>query len=140
MPNNFSSPRRGKGIHVLLEIFFKLCVSQRSVQKLACVHYFLSNFYFSPNDSPSKTMKNDFISSKKLFLFLRHFVLEKNLKVHEVIDCLNKNLITFFVWYLEKEIRCGNENFSINTELNKEHFYGKIKQKMCIKSYLHSPF
>ena len=26
----------------------------------ACVHYFLSNFYFSPNDSPSKTMKNVF--------------------------------------------------------------------------------
>ena len=26
----------------------------------ACVHYFLSNFYFSPNDSPSKTMKNAF--------------------------------------------------------------------------------
>ena len=26
----------------------------------ACVRYFLSNFYFSPNDSPSKTMKNIF--------------------------------------------------------------------------------
>ena len=25
-----------------------------------CVCYFLSNFYFSPNDSPSKTMKNVF--------------------------------------------------------------------------------
>ena len=24
----------------------------------ACVRYFLSNFYFSPNDSPSKTVKN----------------------------------------------------------------------------------
>ena len=24
----------------------------------ACVHYFLSNFYLSPNDSPSKFMKN----------------------------------------------------------------------------------
>ena len=33
----------------------------------ACVHYFLWNFYFSPNDSPLKT-----ISSKKLFLFLRY--------------------------------------------------------------------
>ena len=32
-----------------------------------CVRYFLSNFYFSPNDSPSK-----FISSKKLFSFLRY--------------------------------------------------------------------
>ena len=26
----------------------------------ACVHYFLLNCYFSPNDSPSKTMKNVF--------------------------------------------------------------------------------
>ena len=26
----------------------------------ACVSYFLSNFYFSPNNSPSKTMKNVF--------------------------------------------------------------------------------
>ena len=26
----------------------------------ACVHYFLSNLYFSLNDSPSKTMKNVF--------------------------------------------------------------------------------
>ena len=26
----------------------------------ACLHSFLSNFYFSPNDSPSKTMKNVF--------------------------------------------------------------------------------
>ena len=39
----------------------------------ACVRYFLSNFYFSPNDSPLKTMKNVFfISSKKLYLFLRY--------------------------------------------------------------------
>ena len=26
----------------------------------ACVRYFLSNFFFLPNDSPSKTMKNVF--------------------------------------------------------------------------------
>ena len=26
----------------------------------ACVHYFLSNVYFQPNDSPSKTIKNTF--------------------------------------------------------------------------------
>ena len=35
----------------------------------ACVRYFLSNFYFSPNDNPSKTMKMLFISSKKLVSF-----------------------------------------------------------------------
>ena len=26
----------------------------------ACVRYFLRNFYFPPNDSPSKTMKDVF--------------------------------------------------------------------------------
>ena len=38
----------------------------------ACVCNFLSNFYFSPNNSPSKLMKNVFISSKKHFLFSRY--------------------------------------------------------------------
>ena len=31
----------------------------------ACVRYFLSNFYFSLNDSPSKTMKNVFLFHRK---------------------------------------------------------------------------
>ena len=30
----------------------------------------------------------------------------KALKVYGIINCLNKNLITHVVWYLEKEIRC----------------------------------
>ena len=38
----------------------------------ACIRYFLSNFYFSPNDSPSKTKRCFFISSKKLFPFSRY--------------------------------------------------------------------
>ena len=82
----------------------------------ACVRYFLSNFYYSPNDSPSKTMKNVFYF---IFLFQALFVLEifkvfyfrlplffspvshcfggwskKNLKVHDDINCLSKKLIT----------------------------------------------
>ena len=94
-----------------------------------------------------------FISSKKLFLFSRYsnfciFVLplflpvshsfrgwsKRNLKVYHIINCLNKNLITLFVWYLEKEVMCDIETLSIDTVLNKEHFYGKILQKMCPKS------
>ena len=91
----------------------------------ACVRYFLSIFCFSPNDSPSETVKNVFISSKKLFSFLRYsnfciFLLpsffpvspsffpchwsKKNLKIYDVINCLN-NSITHFVLDLEKEIR-----------------------------------
>ena len=33
---------------------------------------FIKFLFFSPNDSPSKTMKNVFYSSKKLFSFLRY--------------------------------------------------------------------
>ena len=39
---------------------------KRAVEELkACVRYFLLNFYFSPNDSPLKTMKNIFYFIKK---------------------------------------------------------------------------
>ena len=38
----------------------KIVLKKRISQLKACVRYFLSNFYFSPNDSPSKTMKNAF--------------------------------------------------------------------------------
>ena len=38
----------------------------------ACVRYFLRNFYSPPNDRPSKTVKDVFISSKRLFSFSRY--------------------------------------------------------------------
>ena len=100
-----------------------------------------------------KLWKMFFISPKKFFSFSRYskfciFVFpsffpvshcfrgwfEKNLKVYDVINCLNEKLITHFAWYLEKEIRCDIETLSIERVLNKEHFYGKIMQKMCTKS------
>ena len=64
-------------------------------------------------------------SSCPLFLPVRHCFRgwsKKNRKVHDMINCLNKNLRTHFVWYLEKEIRCNIENLSIDRVLNKEHF------------------
>ena len=88
---------------------------------------------FHQSDSPSKTMKMYFISSKTLLPFLRYsnfciFVFpsfftsaialegdsRKILKVYDVIICLNKNLIICFVWYLEKEIRCDIETLAID--------------------------
>ena len=36
----------------------------------ACVHYFYQIFIFSPNDSPSKTMKNAFYFIKKALFVL----------------------------------------------------------------------
>ena len=116
----------------------------------AWVRYFLKIFSLSPNVSPSKTMKDVFISSKKLFSFSRYlnfciFPLflpvshcvrawsKINLEVYDIINCLNNNLI-HLVWYLEKEKRYGIEILSIDRVLNNEHFYGKIMQKMCTKS------
>ena len=134
------------------------CFYSRSFRKIkACVRYFVSNFYLSPNDryfSPFKNyekcfsfhLKSSFrsrdiqifvYSSSPLFFHVSHCFrgwFNKNLKVYHVINCLNKNLITHYVWYLEKEIRCDIETLSIDRELNKEHFYGKIMQKMCTKS------
>ena len=57
-----------------------------------------------------------------------------NFKVYDIINCQNNNLITHLVWYLEKEKRHNNEILSIDRVLNKEHIYGKIMQKMFIKS------
>ena len=120
----------------------------------ACVRYFLLNFYFSPNDRPSKTIKFFFIISyKKLFPLSRYsnyciftfpsFFLvthcsrvwfKKNIRVNDVVNCLNKNLITHFVWYLDKEIRCNIETMSIDRVLDTEYFHGKIMNKICTKS------
>ena len=98
-----------------------------------------------------KLWKMFFISSKKLFSFLRYsifciFVLPSfvchcfrgrskiNLKVHDVINFLNKNSISHFVWYPEKEKRYDIEILSIDGVSDKEHFYRKIMQKICSKS------
>ena len=129
-----------------------MCIS-KICTKTCLRPLFLSNFYFSPNDSSSKTMKNVLFHLKssfrsrdiQIFAFLSSPLFspvshcfrghsKKNLKVYDVINCLNKNLMTHYFWYLEKEIRRGIETLSINTELNKEHFYGKTMQKMCTKS------
>ena len=58
---------------------------------------------------------------------------EINLKIYDIINCLNKNLITHFVWYLEKikSYDIGASTFDI--VLNKEHFYGKTMQKVSSK-------
>ena len=112
----------------------------------ACVRYFLSSCYFSPNDSPSKNYKNCFLFylkssfhsrdiqifvflSSPLFLPVSHCFRgcsKINLKVYDVINCLNKNLVTHFVWYPEKEKRYDKETLSIDRVSNKEQFYGKI--------------
>ena len=121
---------------------------ENSVNAHVC--YFL---FFQHMIALQKLWKMPFISSKKLILLSRYsnfciFILPSffpvnhcfrgwsiiNLKVYDIIYCLNKDLITNFVWYLEKEKRYDIETLSIDGVLNKEHFYGKIMQKMCTKS------
>ena len=65
---------------------------------------------------------------------------KKNLKVYHVINCLKKNSIDFFVWYLEKDVRCDIETLSIDRVLNKKHSYGKIMQTMCLVQLVPNPF
>ena len=92
--------------------------------------------------------------SKKLFLFSRYsnFCIFQpvshcyitwskiNLKVYDIINCPDKNLIIHLVWYLEKEKSYDIQTLSIDRVLNKEHFYGKIMQKMYTKSHSQTPF
>ena len=51
---------------------FKDCIVLYCIVSYCIVLYFLTNFYFSPDASPSKTMEDVFISSKKLFLFSKY--------------------------------------------------------------------
>ena len=57
-----------------------------------------------------------------------------NLEFYDIINCLNKNLITHFVWYLEKEKRYDIETLAIDTLLNKEHFMEKSCRKYAPKA------
>ena len=54
-----------------------------------------------------------------------------NLAVYDVINCLNKNLITHFVLELEKEKRYDTETLSIDKVLNKED--GVVLRLMGLK-------
>ena len=73
--------------------------------------------------------------SSLLFLPVRHCLggwSKINLKFYDVINCLNKNLTAPFAWYLGKVKRYEIETLSFDRVLNKEHFYGKIMQKILV--------
>ena len=90
-----------------------------------CVCYFS---FFHQMTALKQLWKMLFISSEKLYSFSRysnfyfsifpsffpvsHWLRgwsKRNLKIYNVSNCLNKNLITHFVWYLEKEKIYGIE-------------------------------
>ena len=97
-------------------------------------HYFI----FNQMIALQKLWKMFFISSKKLFSFSRYssFCISVfpsflpvshcftgwsniNLMVCDIINWLNKNLITHFVWYLGKEKRYDIETFSVDRVFKK---------------------
>ena len=47
-----------------------------------------------------------------------------------VINSVNKNLITHFVLYLQKEVRYDIETLSIDKELNKEYLWKNHAENM----------
>ena len=78
--------------------------------------------------------------SSPLFLPVSHCVrgcLKINLKVYDVINCLNMNLIIHFVWYLEKETRCDIETFSIDRELR--NIFMEKSCRKCVPKARPSP-
>ena len=107
---------------------------------------FYQIFIYHQKIALQKIWKMFFISSKKALFVLEILKFSSsrlfhpvshcfsNLKVYDAINCISKNLITHFAWYLKKEIGCDIEILSIVRVSNKEHFYGKIMQKMCTKS------
>ena len=118
---------------------------------LKLVRYFLINFYHQmialqklknvylfhlKSSFRSKDIEIFVFPSPPLFLPVSHCFrawFRINLKVHDIINCLNKNLIIHLVRYLEKKKRYDIETLSMDRVLNKEHFYGKIIQKICTK-------
>ena len=115
----------------------------------ACVGYFIFHQMIALNNYQKSFLfhlKSSFCSraiqifvfpSSPLFFPAGHCFrrwLKINLKVYNVINCLNKNSMTYFVWYLQKERRYDIETLSIDGVLNKKYSYGKIMQKICPKS------
>ena len=67
-------------------------------------------------------------------------VIENKSKVYDIINCLNKMLLTHLLWYLDKEKRYDIETLTIDGVLNKQYFYGKIMQKISTKTSPRLPF
>ena len=133
--NNFFSTKR-KLIYLKLvsAIFHHFFIFNQiiALQKIWKMYFISSESSFRSQD-----IQIFVFPSSPLFLPVSHCFRvwwKINLKVFDVINCLTKNLITHFVWYLKKEKRYDIETLSIDRVLNKEHFYGKIMQKMCTKS------
>ena len=111
--------------------------SLKLASKLKYLNYEIFFLFHLQRSFCSRDIQIFVFLSSPLFLSVSHCFRgwsKINLKVYDIINYLNKNLITHFVWYLGKEKRYDIETLSIDRVLNKEHFYGKVMQKMCTKS------
>ena len=95
-------------------------------------------FHFSSNDNPRNHEKWFLFHLKISFhsQYIKIFVFPSTplfLQV-SVISCLDKNLITYFVWHLEKEKRYNIETLPIEKVLNKGNFHGKTSRKYVSKA------
>ena len=124
---------------------FKVCVRSFSflppevniffaaLKKIRNMFFILSKKRFS-----SSRYSNCCISNFPQFFLDSHSLrwwFRINIKVFHVRNWPNKDLITHFVWYLEKKKR-----YDIDRVLSKGHFYGKIMQKLCTKNESETPF
>ena len=131
------------------------CKVSKPVLK-ASVRYFL---FFHQMIGLPKVWKMPFISSKIFFRSrdIQIFVLPSsspflpvghcfrvwskiNLKAYDTINCPNKNLITDFVWYVEKKKKYVIETLSIDRALNKEHFLWKNHAENVHQKLVPDPF
>ena len=123
----------GNYLKLVSIIFYRICISHQMI----ALPNLWKIFFISFQKLFSLSRYSDFC----IFMFPLFPTISKcfrgwskiNLKVYDVINCLNKNL-THFVWCLEKEKRYDIQNFSIDRLLNKEYFSGKVMRKMCTKS------
>ena len=121
-------------LKVVSTIFYQIFISH---QMIAFKNYEKCFLFYPKSSSRSQDIQIFVFQSSPLFPHVSHCFKDWskiNLKVYDVINCLNKNLITHIAWYIEKEKGYDIETFSIGRILNKEHFYRKVMPKMHTKS------
>ena len=126
--------KKNRYLKLASAIFHQIFIVHQMIalQKLRKMFLFHLKSSFRPQD-----IQIFVFPSSPLFLSVSHCFRgwpKINLRVYDIINCLNKRLITHFVWYLGKEKRYDIETLSVDRVLNKEHFYVEIMQKMCTKS------
>ena len=105
-------------------IFYQIFIFH---QMIALLKLWKNFFFHLKSPFRSRDIQMFVFMSSPLFLSFSHCFRgfsKLNLKVYDIITCLNRNLITHFVWYLGKEKRYDIETLTIDRVLNKKHFYG----------------